>query len=102
MNDSEETAKIEKVTKLFSCKAPDAQKVFLAGTFNDWDDALIPLKKQEDGLWTTSLDLLPGRYEYKFIVDGEWCCTPYCDERSDCPTCVTNEHGTMNRVIVVP
>ena len=101
MNDHTEP-KVRKVSKLFSCKAPDAQMVFISGTFNDWADALIPLKKHEGGIWTTSLDLAPGRHEYKFIVDGEWCCSPYCRDQYDCPVCVTNEHGTMNRIIEIP
>jgi len=94
-------AKETKVARDFSCEAPDAQNVYLAGTFNDWDPTLIPLKKQKTGIWTTSLDLAPGRYEYKFIVDGEWCCLPNCSDDHDCPTGVTNEHGTMNKVLEI-
>ncbi|MEP2775383.1 MAG: glycogen-binding domain-containing protein [Luteolibacter sp.] len=86
----------------FSCKAPDAQKVYLSGTFNNWDDVLIPMRRHENGIWTTIIDLSPGRHEYKFIVDGEWCCTPYCSDQATCIQCVTNEHGTMNRVIEIP
>lgn len=52
--------------------------------------------------WTVTLDLPPGRYEYKFVVDGKWCCDPGCDDgtyQSD--DCVANEYGTKNRVIEV-
>jgi 5'-AMP-activated protein kinase regulatory beta subunit len=54
-----------------------------------------------DGSWRVELELAPGRYEYKFIVDGAWCCEPgHAD--ADCADCVPNACGTMNRVIEVP
>ena len=58
----------------FSCRAPVAEAVFLAGTFNDWRADATPMEKNSEGEWTTSLDLEPGRYEFKFVVDGEWVC----------------------------
>jgi 1,4-alpha-glucan branching enzyme len=85
----------------FSCKAPDANSVYLAGTFNNWDPVLTPLKKKKDGTWSTTVKLSPGHYEYKFVVDGNWCCSPGCNDHHSCPNCVINEHGTMNRVIEV-
>jgi len=74
----------------------------LAGTFNDWSTTATPLKRFGDGQWKVALQLLPGRYEFKFLVDGAWCCEPGCDGPHDgCPNCVSNEFGTMNRVIEV-
>lgn len=86
-----------------SIKAPDAKKVCVAGTFNNWSTISHPMKRTTgDGHWVLSLDLPPGRYEYKFVVDGQWCCETGCDKAFDgCPGCVPNEHGTMNRVLVV-
>lgn len=86
----------------FICHAPDAQSVFVAGSFNAWQVNATPLSRGEDGTWKVSLNLAPGRYEWKFIVDGQWCCEPGCDgPHSGCPNCVTNEFGTMNRVLEV-
>jgi 5'-AMP-activated protein kinase regulatory beta subunit len=85
----------------FSCHAPSAKEVFVAGTFNDWKADAAPLR-QQNGDWTATLFLSPGRYEYKFVVDGQWCCEPGCEqEYRGCPKCVPNELGTMNRVLEV-
>ena len=86
---------------LFSCCAPDAQQVFLAGTFNEWKPDATPMDKGEDGKWTASLDLPAGRHEFKFVVDDEWCCEIDCHANSECPQCVPNDMGTMNRVCEV-
>ncbi|MBY0309033.1 MAG: glycogen-binding domain-containing protein, partial [Phycisphaerales bacterium] len=72
------------------------------GTFNNWDPKATPMKRSEGGDWVYTLDLSPGRYEYKFVIDGQWCCEPGCDKRHDgCPRCVPNELGTMNRLLEV-
>ena len=61
------------------------------------------LTQRDDGTWAITLDLPPGRYEYKFVVDGQWCCEPGCDGTNrDCPKCVPNAFGTMNRFVEVP
>jgi hypothetical protein len=53
----------------------DAQKVFLAGDFNNWKPDELRLKKS-GGSWVLSLVLTGGNYEYKFIVDGRWITDP--------------------------
>ncbi len=85
----------------FSCHAPDANAVFLAGTFNDWKTDTTPLEKDDQGNWKVELDLPAGRHEFKFVVDGQWCCEPGCDASAECPKCVPNEFGTMNRFVNV-
>jgi 1,4-alpha-glucan branching enzyme len=86
---------------VFVCHAPDAESVFLAGTFNDWDSQSTPMHRRDDGTWRMELALSPGRYEYKFVVDGRWCCDPGDEDRAVCPHGVPNCFGTMNRVIDV-
>ena len=84
----------------FSCNAPEAQTVFLAGTFNEWSSEVTPLNRHTDGHWQTTLRLPLGHHEFKFIVDGQWCCEAGCEhEYSGCPKCVPNAFGTMNRVL---
>ncbi|MCI0456026.1 MAG: glycogen-binding domain-containing protein [Gemmataceae bacterium] len=86
----------------FACHAPAVQAVFLAGTFNGWKPDATPMAKDGEGEWSVSLKLPPGRYEYKFVVDGHWCCEPGCDDRTyQGSGCVVNEYGTQNRVIEV-
>ena len=60
----------KKVT--FKISAPDAKDVRLAGDFNSWDASDATLKKSKDGVWKRELTLKPGRYEYKYLVDGQW------------------------------
>lgn len=85
-----------------SVDAPQAKQVFVAGTFNGWNPESHPLKRNADRLWVITLDLPPGRHEYKLVIDGQWCCEPGCDPSYDgCPGCTPNEFGTMNRVMVV-
>ena len=86
----------------FTCHAPNAETVFLAGSFNNWDPNTTPMHPRGDAIWSTGLELAPGRYEYKFIIDGVWSCGADCNETLPCPHCVPNAFGTMNRVIEVP
>ncbi len=86
----------------FACNAPAAREVFLTGTFNGWDPRATPMAKDADGNWSVAVDLKPGHYEYKFVVDGSCCCDPGCEKAyQGCPKCVPNPFGTMNRVIEV-
>ena len=50
---------------------PNAKKVILSGTFNKWNEDFFQMQKTNDG-WELTLQLKPGEYEYKFIVDGNW------------------------------
>ncbi len=85
---------------LFQCRAPEARQVFLTGTFNKWDSRAHPMEPSGDGTWALRLDVPPGHHEYKFLVDGDWCCTP-ADEQAAC-NCVPNAFGTMNLIVEVP
>lgn len=46
--------------------------VAIAGDFNSWNpgDNLLE-DADEDGIWTGTLKLKPGRYEYMFVLDGK-------------------------------
>lgn len=76
----------------FSITAPSAMSVLLAGDFTHWQQKPIPMKKEPNGVWRASIDLEPGKYHYRFIVDGEWRDDPECTLR------VTNPFGTENAV----
>ncbi len=56
----------------FSIVAPDAKQVFVAGEMTDWDDHKVPLERDATGTWHATLELEPGEYIYKFVVDGRW------------------------------
>ena len=58
----------------FSLKINDskAHTVAIAGDFNGWNPQTNILEDPEgDGIWTGTLKLEPGRYEYMFVLDGE-------------------------------
>lgn len=77
--------------KLFS---PKAKKVSVAGSFNNWDPAQLTAKKDTKGNWAVKANLKPGRYEYKFVVDGSWITDPEVKA-------VYNSFGTQNSVVEV-
>jgi hypothetical protein len=54
--------------------AESLSSVAVVGDFNDWNPNKHLLQDEnEDGIWTATLRLEPGRYEYMFILDGqEW------------------------------
>src|SRR5689334_23215033 len=55
----------------FVCTAPDAEQVFLAGDFNDWDPTSHPMKRQPDGGWLLAVPLTHGHHHYRFVIDGK-------------------------------
>lgn len=64
----------------FMVKIPEAKEVHLVGDFNNWQisqDSL--LWQKEAGLWQKRIFLEPGRYRYKFVIDGEWTTDPLND-----------------------
>ena len=53
----------------------DAEKVILSGSFNNWSEDALKMKKTDFG-WTLNLTLTGGKHHYKFIVDNEWITDP--------------------------
>jgi 1,4-alpha-glucan branching enzyme len=74
---------------------PDAITVAVAGTFNNWDPGRTPMTKNDAGAWNATLSLPPGRYEYRFVVDGDWISDPEAEDS------VENPFGQTNSVLVV-
>jgi Carbohydrate-binding module 48 (Isoamylase N-terminal domain) len=60
---------------VFALEAPQAQRVQLVGDFNQW--MLDGNEMTQSGnVWTRVLHLQPGRYQYRYVVDGLWCSDP--------------------------
>ena len=78
--------------------APNAKSVALVGDFNDWnvnETPLQPVQKQQ-GVWSVSVPLPPGRYTYTFVVDGEtWVADP------SAPPALEDDFGTPKSVVTV-
>ena len=79
----------------FALHKPDAKGVSLCGDFNGWLPSATSMKRHDDGRWETTVALAPGRYQYKFIVDGEWIPDPAAQHN------VPNQHGSLNSVVEV-
>jgi len=79
----------------FQLYAPDAGRVALAGTFNEWDINTLPMKKDIKGIWRARVALPSGRCEYRFWVDGIWHDDPNALEK------VENSFGSQNCVRIV-
>ena len=73
---------------------PNARIVAVAGSFNTWNQSQV-LCGREGEEWICRLDLTPGKYTYKFIIDGDWILDP------DNPTTEDDERGFTNSVVVV-
>jgi hypothetical protein len=62
---------------------PGARSVHAAGDFNGWNPARTPLEPVANGGWMVTIPLEPGRYEYMFVVDGQWMSDPFATESTD-------------------
>lgn len=75
---------------------PKARYVFIAGNFNDWSTNTHECYSSGEGWWEAVLELTPGIYQYKFIVDGkEWVVDP------NAPAYVDDGFGGKNGVFEV-
>ena len=82
-------------TTEFKLYAPEAKRVSVAGTFNDWSPKKLLAKKDSKGTWIAKTNLKPGTYEYKFFVDGSWASDP------NCSWTVQNSFGSQNCVLEI-
>ena len=89
-------ARIEKKEVTFTIHAERGKKVFIAGEFNGWDPTAKEMAyKARKGIYTITLKLRPGTYQYKFVIDGTWCADP------ENVNSVANDQGTFNSVVEV-
>jgi len=79
----------------FTYDAPGAGSVALAGSFNGWDAQRNPLTDDGSGTWSIVMAFKPGKYEYKFVVDGSWFADP------DNPNTAPDSFGGANSLIEV-
>jgi hypothetical protein len=93
---SERFPALEEEEIVLTLLAPEARSVHVAGEFNAWSSASTPLKNMGLGEWVVRLMLRSGRYEYRFVVDGQWVDDPVAAQR------VANPHGGFNSVLIVP
>jgi len=91
----EELPKMKFTEVNLKLSAPDAGQVFVAGDFNDWKADDNSRMTQDNGTWTIKLDLVPGRYRYRFVKDGDWIEDPSNENKA------MNPYGQMDSLIEV-
>ncbi|KHE92809.1 MAG: isoamylase early set domain-containing protein [Candidatus Scalindua rubra] len=51
--------------------APDVESVYIVGDFNNWNTSANPMKRFENGDYSTTLDLETGKeYQFLYLIDG--------------------------------
>lgn len=70
-----------------------AREVYLGGTMNHWMTWKNPMSFDGKG-WVCKIDLMPGKYEYKFNVEGKWVFDPKRKQE-------TNFEGNTNSVVEI-
>lgn len=81
---------------LFRFWAPQARIVYLAGEFNSWNPRALPMQRDSSGMWIVELQLEPGVYQYKFVIDGiDW------REDPNNPYKVDDNFGGYNSVLTI-
>ena len=56
------------------------RKIYLAGNFNNWnpEDPNYLMKDADgDGIWSITVKLAPGTYQYKYVIESKWTQDPY-------------------------
>lgn len=83
------------LTTTFALDAPQAQVVYVTGSFNDWSLDEACRMQQKNGRFEVNLNLTPGVHKYQFIVDGKW------QEDPNNPLQERNSFGDVNSLIEV-
>jgi len=79
---------------VFALQAPHATRVQLVGDFNGWSLDGSDMRAA-DGVWTSVVKLEPGRYRYRYVVDGSWQSDPTNPDTEPAP------YGGHNSVLVL-
>jgi serine protease AprX len=89
--------RVENGRLLFVYHDDAADSVSVAGDFNEWSQLGTPLKRTSSGLWVTEIRVpRAGRFEYKFIVDGQrWLEDPNNGLKAP------DNYGGLNSVLVI-
>ena len=78
----------------FTVHADKGKAVYVAGEFNQWNPTAKKMTFKA-GVYSATLKLAAGTYQYKFVIDGTWCADP------ENANAVANDQGTFNSVITV-
>ncbi len=74
---------------------PAAHKVEIEGDFNNWDGTRTQLTRSAEGMWSASVPLRPGTYQYQFVIDDTLRVTDPTMRK------MSSEFGSANSVIMI-
>jgi len=81
---------------IFSLEAPPDSMVQIAGDFNNWvPEALYKNYLSGKSVWQKAISLIPGLYEYKYVINGNWITDPANDITVD------DQRGGRNSLITI-
>ena len=70
--------------------------IHIAADFNDWSPKATPLEPDRSGgIFRNCVQVAPGRYRYRLVVDGQWSQDPY---NSDVEA---NPYGDLNNIVEI-
>ena len=71
-----------------------ADRIYLVGDFNQWDERATPMQQERDGVWRAMIDLKWGaRCEFRYLIDGQWRTDYHADGQT------RNEFGSENSIV---
>jgi 1,4-alpha-glucan branching enzyme len=85
-----------KTSVTFDLPAIEADTVAVCGDFNDWSHESHPLKRRKDGSFAATVRLGPGRYHFRYLIDGrhwenDWSADGYAP----------NDHGSDDSLVII-
>jgi hypothetical protein len=73
-----------------------ADRIYLVGDFNQWDERATPMEQDRDGIWRAIVDLKAGtQSEFRYLIDGQWRTDYHADGSTQ------NGFGSENSVVRV-
>jgi hypothetical protein len=73
-----------------------ADRIYLVGDFNQWDERATPMQQERDGVWRAFVDLKAGtQIEFRYLIDGQWRTDYHADGSTE------NGFGSENSVVRV-
>jgi hypothetical protein len=88
-------AVVDSFVTFFMRGRPNAREALLAGSFTNWQFGALHMTRTDSG-WIVRVKLAPGKYWYKYIVDGGWT-TDHDNRLSE-----DDGQGNMNSVYYKP
>jgi len=79
----------------FELSGREASSVFVVGDFNNWVADDNSRLEKDNGSWKRQLDLKPGSYKYRYVIDGKW------TEDPSNPNTEKNPFGELDSLLLV-